>query len=205
MFWNKSAMSVYGGSRYYRYTEMFWYIYFLSWRMYSTTSLRTWWRVKMESKRLLRWDVRCIMHVCKEVMVAGCCLMCEMTSPSPQAVSTPLLPHQKQALSWMCTRENKSSLPPFWEKRGDLYYNSLTCFYTKITPERVCGGILADDMGLVSTLGGLCCPVLINWSNTNLMPSLGKDSDHHCAHPHQLSRWKASACGDICKCSQVVL
>lgn len=172
MLWNKSAMSVYGGSRYYCYTEMFWYIYFLSWRMYSTTSLRTWWRVKMESKRLLRWDVRCIMYVCKEVMVAGCCLMCEMTSPSPQAVSTPLLLHQKQALSWMCARENKSSLPPFWEKRGDLYYNSLTCFYTKITPERVCGGILADDMGLVSILGGLCCPVLINCSNTNFMPSL---------------------------------
>lgn len=105
----------------------------------------------------------------------------------------------------MCARENKSALPPFWEKRGDLYYNSLTCFYTKITPERVCGGILADDMGLVSILGGLCCPFLINWSNPNLMPSLGKDSDHHCAHPHQLSRWKASACGDICKCSQVVL
>uniref|UniRef100_A0A3B4ASI4 Uncharacterized protein n=1 Tax=Periophthalmus magnuspinnatus TaxID=409849 RepID=A0A3B4ASI4_9GOBI len=68
------------------------------------------------------------------------------------AVSTPLLPHQKQALSWMCARENKSSLPPFWEKRGELYYNSLTCFSSKEVPERVRGGILADDMGLRSIL-----------------------------------------------------
>lgn len=69
---------------------------------------------------------------------------------SPQAVGTPLMLHQRQALSWMCARENKSSLPPFWEKRGDLYYNSLTCFSAKEIPERVRGGILADDMGLVS-------------------------------------------------------
>lgn len=61
-------------------TEIFWYLFFFSWKMYLTTSLRTWWRVKMESKKLLRWDVRCIMCVCKEVMVAGCCLTCEMTS-----------------------------------------------------------------------------------------------------------------------------
>lgn len=71
-------------------------------------------------------------------------------SLSLQAVGTPLLPHQKQALSWMCARENKSALPPFWEKRGELYYNSLTCFSAKEIPERVRGGILADDMGLVS-------------------------------------------------------
>lgn len=79
-----------------------------------------------------------------------------------QAVGTPLLPHQKQALSWMCARENKSSLPPFWEKRGELYYNSLTCFSAKEVPERVCGGILADDMGLVRDTHSpqtstLCC------------------------------------------------
>ncbi|XP_036927016.1 helicase-like transcription factor [Acanthopagrus latus] len=69
-----------------------------------------------------------------------------------KAVGTPLLPHQKQALSWMCARENKSGLPPFWEKRGELYYNSLTCFSAKEIPERVRGGILADDMGLGKTL-----------------------------------------------------
>ncbi|MEQ2247035.1 hypothetical protein ILYODFUR_005157 [Ilyodon furcidens] len=69
-----------------------------------------------------------------------------------EAVATPLLPHQKQALSWMCARENKDALPPFWEKRGELYYNSLTCFSAKEIPERVRGGILADDMGLGKTL-----------------------------------------------------
>uniref|UniRef100_A0A7N6BLP8 Helicase-like transcription factor n=1 Tax=Anabas testudineus TaxID=64144 RepID=A0A7N6BLP8_ANATE len=68
-----------------------------------------------------------------------------------KSVGTPLLPHQKKALSWMCARENKSGLPPFWEKRGELYYNTLTCFSAKEIPERVRGGILADDMGLVST------------------------------------------------------
>ncbi|XP_030574526.1 helicase-like transcription factor isoform X2 [Archocentrus centrarchus] len=69
-----------------------------------------------------------------------------------EAVATPLLLHQKQALSWMCARENKAALPPFWEKRGELYYNTLTCFSAKEIPERVRGGILADDMGLGKTL-----------------------------------------------------
>lgn len=68
------------------------------------------------------------------------------------SVATPLLLHQKQALSWMCARENKAALPPFWEKRGELYYNTLTCFSAKELPERVRGGILADDMGLGKTL-----------------------------------------------------
>jgi SWI/SNF-related matrix-associated actin-dependent regulator of chromatin subfamily A3 len=60
------------------------------------------------------------------------------------------MPHQKQALSWMCACENSSKLPPFWEERGGLYYNSLTFFSAKERPQRVRGGILADDMGLVS-------------------------------------------------------
>ncbi|XP_077417628.1 helicase-like transcription factor isoform X2 [Vanacampus margaritifer] len=68
------------------------------------------------------------------------------------SVATRLLPHQRQALSWMCARENKCVLPPFWEKRGELYYNTLTCFSAKEPPERVLGGILADDMGLGKTL-----------------------------------------------------
>lgn len=70
--------------------------------------------------------------------------------PLPQAVGTRLMPHQRQALSWMCAQENKSSLPPFWERRGDLYHNVLTCFSSKEVPERVRGGVLADDMGLVT-------------------------------------------------------
>lgn len=79
-----------------------------------------------------------------------CSFNVNMKPFSLQAVGTPLMLHQRQALSWMCARENKSSLPPFWEKRGELYYNSLTCFSAKEIPERVRGGILADDMGLVS-------------------------------------------------------
>ncbi|KAK7904076.1 hypothetical protein WMY93_016683 [Mugilogobius chulae] len=85
------------------------------------------------------------------------------------AVSTPLLPHQKQALSWMCARENKSGLPPFWEKRGDLYYNSLTCFSSKEIPERVRGGILADDMGLGKTLTTIAL-ILTNFHQGKPLP-----------------------------------
>ncbi|KAK2826488.1 hypothetical protein Q5P01_020702 [Channa striata] len=86
-----------------------------------------------------------------------------------KSVSTPLLPHQKQALSWMCTRENKSGLPPFWEKRGELYYNSLTCFSAKEIPERVCGGILADDMGLGKTLTTIAL-ILTNFRKGKPLP-----------------------------------
>lgn len=60
-----------------------------------------------------------------------------------------MLPHQKQALAWMVSRENSKELPPFWEQRSDLYYNTITNFSEKDRPENVHGGILADDMGLV--------------------------------------------------------
>ncbi|XP_041668847.1 helicase-like transcription factor [Cheilinus undulatus] len=86
-----------------------------------------------------------------------------------KSVGTPLLPHQKQALSWMCARENKSGLPPFWEKRGELYYNSLTCFSAKEIPERVRGGILADDMGLGKTLTAIAL-ILTNFHGGKPLP-----------------------------------
>uniref|UniRef100_A0A3Q2ZQ72 Helicase-like transcription factor n=1 Tax=Kryptolebias marmoratus TaxID=37003 RepID=A0A3Q2ZQ72_KRYMA len=88
---------------------------------------------------------------------------------SAEAVATPLLPHQKQALSWMCARENKDTLPPFWEKRGELYYNSLTFFSTKEIPERVRGGILADDMGLGKTLTTIAL-ILTNFHKGKSLP-----------------------------------
>uniref|UniRef100_A0A8C6RH83 Helicase-like transcription factor n=1 Tax=Nannospalax galili TaxID=1026970 RepID=A0A8C6RH83_NANGA len=69
-----------------------------------------------------------------------------------EAIETPLLPHQKQALAWMISRENSKELPPFWEQRNDLYYNTITNFSEKERPENVHGGILADDMGLGKTL-----------------------------------------------------
>ncbi|XP_064418406.1 helicase-like transcription factor isoform X2 [Latimeria chalumnae] len=68
------------------------------------------------------------------------------------AVGTPLLPHQKQALAWMVSRENSKELPPFWEQRNNLYYNLLTNFAEHTRPENVRGGILGDDMGLGKTL-----------------------------------------------------
>lgn len=69
-----------------------------------------------------------------------------------KAISTPLLPHQKQALQWMTSRENSNDLPPFWEHKSGIYFNILTNFAVKERPERVLGGILADDMGLGKTL-----------------------------------------------------
>ncbi|XP_020494331.2 helicase-like transcription factor [Labrus bergylta] len=86
-----------------------------------------------------------------------------------KSVGTPLLLHQKQALSWMCARENKSVLPPFWEKRGELYYNSLTCFSAKEIPDRVRGGILADDMGLGKTLTTIAL-ILTNFHGGKPLP-----------------------------------
>ncbi|XP_037551513.1 helicase-like transcription factor [Nematolebias whitei] len=86
-----------------------------------------------------------------------------------EAVATPLLPHQEQALSWMCARENKDVLPPFWEKRGELYFNTLTCFSAKETPETVRGGILADDMGLGKTLTTIAL-ILTNFHKGKPLP-----------------------------------
>ncbi|XP_031703865.1 helicase-like transcription factor isoform X2 [Anarrhichthys ocellatus] len=86
-----------------------------------------------------------------------------------ESVGTPLLPHQKQALSWMCARENKSALPPFWERRGELYYNSLMCFSAKEVPERIRGGILADDMGLGKTLTTIAL-ILTNFHKGKPLP-----------------------------------
>nr|XP_029541082.1 helicase-like transcription factor isoform X1 [Oncorhynchus nerka] len=69
-----------------------------------------------------------------------------------EAVCTPLLPHQKQALNWMCVCENNAALPHFWEVKGELFYNTLTHSSVRERPQRVRGGILADDMGLGKTL-----------------------------------------------------
>ncbi|NXF91885.1 HLTF factor, partial [Eubucco bourcierii] len=95
---------------------------------------------------------------------------CEMEGA--EAVGTPLLPHQKQALAWMVSRENSNHLPPFWEERSDFYYNTLTNFAEKQRPKNVLGGILADDMGLGKTLTTIAL-ILTNFQDGKPLP-LGK-------------------------------
>ncbi|KAB0402366.1 hypothetical protein E2I00_007445, partial [Balaenoptera physalus] len=86
-----------------------------------------------------------------------------------EAIETPLLPHQKQALAWMVSRENSKELPPFWEQRSDLYYNTITNFSEKDRPENVHGGILADDMGLGKTLTAIAV-ILTNFHDGKSLP-----------------------------------
>ncbi|XP_075412023.1 helicase-like transcription factor isoform X2 [Tenrec ecaudatus] len=86
-----------------------------------------------------------------------------------EAIETPLLAHQKQALAWMVSRENSQELPPFWEQRGDLYYNTITNFSEKYRPENVHGGILADDMGLGKTLTAIAV-ILTNFHDGKPLP-----------------------------------
>ncbi|XP_056091436.1 helicase-like transcription factor [Rhinichthys klamathensis goyatoka] len=86
-----------------------------------------------------------------------------------EAVFTPLLPHQKQALSWMTSRENSNDLPPFWEEKNGLYFNVLTNFAVKERPEKVLGGILADDMGLGKTLTTIAL-IVSNFHNGKPLP-----------------------------------
>ncbi|KAG9343625.1 hypothetical protein JZ751_013795 [Albula glossodonta] len=88
---------------------------------------------------------------------------------APDAVCTPLLPHQKQALAWMSARENNSDLPPFWVQKNGLYFNVLTNFAVQERPESVLGGILADDMGLGKTLTTIAL-ILTNFHNGKPLP-----------------------------------
>uniref|UniRef100_A0A8C3JG37 Helicase like transcription factor n=1 Tax=Calidris pygmaea TaxID=425635 RepID=A0A8C3JG37_9CHAR len=92
---------------------------------------------------------------------------CEMEGA--EALGTLLLPHQKQALAWMVSRENSNDLPPFWEERNDFYYNILTNFAEKQQPKNVLGGILADDMGLGKTLTTIAL-ILTNFQDGKPLP-----------------------------------
>ncbi|KAE8604306.1 hypothetical protein XENTR_v10014665 [Xenopus tropicalis] len=87
-----------------------------------------------------------------------------------ETIGTQLLSHQKQALSWMVSRENTEELPPFWEERNHLYYNTLTNFAEKQKPENVRGGILADDMGLGKTLSVIAL-ILTNFYDGRPFPT----------------------------------
>ncbi|XP_029818212.1 helicase-like transcription factor [Manacus vitellinus] len=92
---------------------------------------------------------------------------CEMEAA--EAIGTLLLPHQKQALGWMVSRENTNDLPPFWEERSNFYYNTLTNYAEKKRPKNVLGGILADDMGLGKTLTTIAL-ILTNFQDGKPLP-----------------------------------
>ncbi|NXV43014.1 HLTF factor, partial [Uria aalge] len=101
---------------------------------------------------------------------------CEMEGA--EAVGTLLLPHQKQALAWMVSRENSNDLPPFWEERNNFYYNTLTNFAEKKRPKNVLGGILADDMGLGKTLTTIAL-ILTNFQDGKPLPVEKITSDNY--------------------------
>uniref|UniRef100_A0A8C1SN10 Helicase-like transcription factor n=1 Tax=Cyprinus carpio TaxID=7962 RepID=A0A8C1SN10_CYPCA len=112
-----------------------------------------------------------------------------------EAVCTALLPHQKQALSWMTSRENSNDLPPFWEEKHGLYFNVLTNFAVKERPEKVLGGILADDMGLGKTLTTIAL-IVSNFHNGKPLPLeqtefshfiKKKNSNTHCSRSYFIS------------------
>uniref|UniRef100_A0A8C2HZ71 Helicase-like transcription factor n=1 Tax=Cyprinus carpio TaxID=7962 RepID=A0A8C2HZ71_CYPCA len=101
-----------------------------------------------------------------------------------EAVCTSLLPHQKQALSWMTSRENSNDLPPFWEEKSGLYFNVLTNFAVKERPEKVLGGILADDMGLGKTLTTIAL-IVSNFHNGKPLPL-----EQSCRHQERYSYFR---------------
>uniref|UniRef100_A0A9J8ACS0 Helicase like transcription factor n=1 Tax=Cyprinus carpio carpio TaxID=630221 RepID=A0A9J8ACS0_CYPCA len=101
-----------------------------------------------------------------------------------EAVCTSLLPHQKQALSWMTSRENSNDLPPFWEEKHGLYFNVLTNFAIKERPEKVLGGILADDMGLGKTLTTIAL-IVSNFHNGKPLPL-----EQSCRHQERYSYFR---------------
>ena len=67
-------------------------------------------------------------------------------------VTSPMYPHQKEALAWLVERENTNALPPFWTHKQGMYENILSSHKTRTRPAVCRGGILADDMGLGKTL-----------------------------------------------------
>ncbi|XP_048844341.1 helicase-like transcription factor isoform X3 [Brienomyrus brachyistius] len=86
-----------------------------------------------------------------------------------EAICTPLLPHQKQALAWMTSRENSDDLPPFWKEENGHFFNVLTNFAVRERPDQVFGGILADDMGLGKTLTTIAL-ILTNFRDGKPLP-----------------------------------
>ncbi|PGH01214.1 hypothetical protein AJ79_07985 [Helicocarpus griseus UAMH5409] len=80
-------------------------------------------------------------------------------APCPGALSTELLPYQRQGLAWMLDRESpklpskgSNNVVQLWKRSGNMYKNVATNFTTSTEPPLASGGILADDMGLGKTV-----------------------------------------------------
>lgn len=78
---------------------------------------------------------------------------------NPEALSTQLLPYQRQGLAWMIGKESpvlpaseSGSVVQLWKRKGTLFTNIATNFSTSNAPPLASGGILADDMGLGKTI-----------------------------------------------------
>ncbi|PLN82064.1 putative SNF2 family helicase [Aspergillus taichungensis] len=77
----------------------------------------------------------------------------------PLALSTQLLPYQRQGLAWMMGKENPShptagsdDVVQLWKRDGHKFRNIATNYSTSNAPPLASGGILADDMGLGKTI-----------------------------------------------------
>lgn len=89
------------------------------------------------------------------------------TEPPSAVITTPLLPHQKQALTFMLQHEQRRTFgkeepenSSLWRQKkrsnGDTIYREVvTGISVKEEPPQVLGGLLADVMGLGKTLEGL--------------------------------------------------
>ena len=83
----------------------------------------------------------------------------------PEALSSSLLPYQRQGLAWMLEKEN-TKLPEagskevvqLWKRisdRADVFQNIATGYATASKPSLAKGGILADDMGVCASYTSL--------------------------------------------------
>lgn len=77
----------------------------------------------------------------------------------PAALSTELLPYQRQGLAWMLEKENPTlpvagsdDVVQLWKRKNNKFTNIATNFSTSTAPPLASGGILADDMGLGKTI-----------------------------------------------------
>jgi SWI/SNF-related matrix-associated actin-dependent regulator of chromatin subfamily A3 len=78
---------------------------------------------------------------------------------SPEALSTTLLPYQRQGLAWMINHESPTLPAPgsdaivqLWKRDANSFTNIATNYSTTTQPPLASGGILADDMGLGKTI-----------------------------------------------------